>query len=112
MPIGMQYAGPYIEERVQHVGVSRLRHLNATNLRQINKTLVIQENDKPLAVLLSYEQFLMMQKQLMSVLETLELVTNGDESNPLLKGIEDFRHGRSTPLAEIPKEVGGKKTEK
>jgi hypothetical protein len=55
---------PYIDPNVEHVGVSRLRELNATKLRQFEKTLVIRDNDTPLAVLLTYEQFLNMQRQL------------------------------------------------
>ena|ERR1700691_1748494 len=52
---------PYLDPSVQHVGISRLRALNATQLRELDKTLVIQDNDKPLAVLLKYEHFLAMQ---------------------------------------------------
>lgn len=54
---------PYIDPNVQYVGVSKLRTLNATNLSELNRTLVIQDNDQPLAVVLSYEQFLEMQKE-------------------------------------------------
>lgn len=54
---------PYIDPKVQYVGVSKLRTLNATTLNELDKTLVIQDNDKPLAVVLSYDQFLEMQKE-------------------------------------------------
>ena len=47
---------PYIDPSIQHVGISRLRALD--------KTLVIQDNDKPLAVLLKYEHFLAMQEKI------------------------------------------------
>ena len=47
----------YVNPNVRTVGVSKLRSLNATQLRDIDKTIVIQENDKPLAVLLKYEDF-------------------------------------------------------
>jgi hypothetical protein len=63
-----QVAIPYLDPNVQHVGISRLRALNVTQLRELDKTLVIQDNDKPLAVLLKYEHFLAMQ----------ELVRNAD----------------------------------
>jgi hypothetical protein len=43
-------------------GISRLRALNVTQLAELDKTLVIQDNDKPLAVLLKYEHFLAMQE--------------------------------------------------
>jgi translation initiation factor IF-3 len=55
---------PYLDPNVQHVGISRLRALNVTQLRELDKTLVIQDNDKPLAVLLKYEHFLVMQERM------------------------------------------------
>lgn len=51
-----QISIPYLDPSVQHVGISRLRALD--------KTLVIQDNDKPLAVLLKYEHFLAMQEKM------------------------------------------------
>jgi hypothetical protein len=55
---------PYVDPSVQHVGVSKLRALNIEQLRDLDKTLVIQDNDKPLAVLLRYEHFMAMQEQI------------------------------------------------
>jgi hypothetical protein len=55
---------PYVDPSVQHVGISRLRALNVSHLRALDKTLVIQDNDKPLAVLLKYEHFLAMQEKI------------------------------------------------
>ena len=55
---------PYLDPSVQHVGISRLRALNVTQLRDLDKTLVIQDNDKPLAVLLKYEHFIAMQERM------------------------------------------------
>ena len=55
---------PYLDPSVQHVGISRLRALNVTQLRDLDKTLVIQDNDKPLAVLLKYEHFMAIQERL------------------------------------------------
>lgn len=49
---------PYVDPNVQHVDISRLRALNVTQLRDLDKTLVIQDNDKPLTVLLKYEHFM------------------------------------------------------
>jgi hypothetical protein len=43
----------------------RLRALNVTQLRKLGKTLVIQDNDKPLPVLLKYEHFLAMQEKML-----------------------------------------------
>jgi PHD/YefM family antitoxin component YafN of YafNO toxin-antitoxin module len=53
-----------LDPSVQQVGISRLRALNVTQLRELDKTLVIQDNDKPLAVLLKYEYFLAMQERI------------------------------------------------
>lgn len=64
MPKPNQVAIPYLDPNVQHVGISRLRALNVTQLRELDKTLVIQDNDKPLAVLLRYEHFIAMQEML------------------------------------------------
>jgi translation initiation factor IF-3 len=61
-----QVSIPYLDPSVQHVGISKLRALNVTQLRNLDKTLVIQDNDKPLAVLLKYEHFMAMQEQLRS----------------------------------------------
>jgi hypothetical protein len=47
---------------VQHVGISRLRALNVTQLDGLDKTLVIQDNDRPLAVLIRYRNFMAMQE--------------------------------------------------
>ena len=55
---------PYLDPNVLHVGISKLRALNVTQLRALDKTLVIQDNDKPLAVLLKYEHFLAMQEKM------------------------------------------------
>jgi hypothetical protein len=99
------YVGPYIDENVEHVGVSRLRSLNATNLRNIDKTFVIQENDKPLAVLLSYDQFLNMQRQLVSVANTLELISAKDEVAQFLAGLSDSKNGQEKAFEEIEAEL-------
>ena len=97
----MESTIPYIDPNVEHVGVSRLRSLNATNLKEISKTLVFQENDKPLAVLLKYEQFLTMQNQLTSLLDTIELVTDKEELKALFDGLRDAEAGRTKTLSEI-----------
>jgi hypothetical protein len=52
---------PYLDPFVAHIGISKLRALNVTHLRDLEKTLVIQDNDKPLAVLLKYEHFMTIQ---------------------------------------------------
>lgn len=53
---------PYLDPSVQHVGISRLRALNVTQLDALDKTLVVQDNDRPLAVLIRYRNFMAMQE--------------------------------------------------
>ncbi len=99
---------PYIDPNVEHVGVSRLRTLNASNLRTFEKTLVIQDNNTPLAVLLTYDQFLLMQKQLQSVRETLDLLADQDEKAALLDGLKSIQAGKTRSLSEIRASLRGK----
>ena len=96
-----QYDGPYIDERVKHVGVSRLRTLNASNLREFNETLVIQDADEPLAVVLPYEQFLAMQKKLISLLNTVEMFHNGSEPEAVLEGLRSLEKANPRDLSEV-----------
>jgi len=60
---------PYIDPNVQYILVSKLRQLNAAKLRALDKTLVVQDAVGPLAVILTYETFLKMQKMLQGVEE-------------------------------------------
>jgi hypothetical protein len=69
-----------IDPTIKHVGVSKLRELNATVLKETDDTFVIQDNNIPLAVLLTYEKFLLMQQELMSVVNTLELLNRSQRS--------------------------------
>ena len=97
---------PHIDPRVKYVGVSKLRELNSSRLKEQNdETLVIQENNEPLAVLVSYEQYLIMQEQLHSVINTLEVITDEMERKGLLAGLDDLRSGRVQSLAEIEAEL-------
>ena len=96
---------PFIDPRVEHVGVSRLRTLNATNLGKINKTLVIQDNDNPLAVLLSYEQYLLIQNKLQSVLKLLEVASNPSTREGISSGMKDIVEGKTIPASEVLSDV-------
>jgi hypothetical protein len=100
---------PYIDPNVQHVGVSKLRSLNATQLREIDKTLVIQENDQPLAVLLKYEEFLIMQQQLMSVLDTIAVLADDAELAGIMAGVAEMNGGKTRSIAEIRASLKNKK---
>ena len=99
------YSGPYIDERVEHVGISKLRNLNTSTLREFDRTMVIQDNDKPLAVLVSYQQFLGMQKELVSLIQTVEMLKSEQEMADLNSGLEDANQGRTEPLSTIKKEL-------
>jgi len=105
-------AVPYIDPKVEHVGISRLRKLNVSNLRNFDKTLVIQDNDTPLAVLLTYEQFLEMQKQILAIAETAAVLTDEDEMTQLTNGIKDVQEGRVRPLSEIRADIQLKQRKK
>jgi|SRR5580693_975221 PHD/YefM family antitoxin component YafN of YafNO toxin-antitoxin module len=92
---------PVIDPKIKHVGVSKLRELNATALKETDDTFVIQDNNTPLAVLLTYEKFLSMQRELMSVINTLELLTESKELAGVLAGIKEMKAGRVRSLADI-----------
>lgn len=97
----MPVAVPYIDPNVEHVGVSKLRSLNAATLRKSSKALVIQDNSEPLAVLLTYGQFLEMQKQLQSIAATIEVLTDEDERAALVAGVKSIEAGKVRSLASI-----------
>jgi hypothetical protein len=81
---------PVIDPNVKHVGVSKLRELNATKLRDLDKTLVIQDDDTPLAVVLSYEQYLDMQEERENIIATLEALFEKDgKSSDLILSCAD-----------------------
>ena len=71
----------FIDPRIEHVGVSKLRQLDGKTLKENveNKSLVIRDHEVPLAVLLSYEQYLLIQNQMQSLVETIEIFTNAEE---------------------------------
>lgn len=83
---------PFIDRRVEHIGVSKLRQIDGKTLKENvdNKAIVIREHDLPLAVLLSYEQYLVMQDQLNSLVETIEILSSADEFKLLAQGMSEF----------------------
>lgn len=93
---------PKIDPAVKYVGVSKLRDLNASKLKDDRETTyVLQENDQPLAVLLSYERYLMIQEELASIMNTLELLSSPDERKGVLAGMEDAKNGRTKPFSRV-----------
>ena len=103
MPIVEDF--PHIDPSVKHIGVSKLRGLNADKLRETEETFVIQENDIPLAVLLTYDKFLAMQEQLRAVINAVDMLSDGAELEALKTGLADVRAGRVQSLDEIDAEV-------
>lgn len=94
---------PFIDPAVEHVGVSKLRTLNGTNLGKINKIMVIQDNDAPLAVLLSYHQYLAIQNKLQEALDAVELLSKKENVDRLLAGLRDISEGRVTAFGNVNK---------
>jgi hypothetical protein len=87
----------YIDPTIEHVGVSKLRQLNAANLGKLKKMLVIQDNDQALAVLVRYEQYLIMQNQLEEALRTIQML----KAPGVIEGLHDAAEGKVTPLSEV-----------
>ena len=100
---------PTIDPKVKHVGVSKLRQLNATKLRQTEDTFVIQDNDQPIAVLLTYDRFMEMQHAINSLLNTMELYQDKAELAGVKAGLEDVKAGRVQSLASIKAELARRK---
>ena len=89
---------PFVDPNVEYVGVSKLRSFNGSNLGEIRKMLVIQDNDKPLAVMMSYTQYLAVQRKLQEALEALELLGTEESKAALRRGLKDVAEGRISPL--------------
>lgn len=102
-----QHDIPFIDPNVEHVGVSRLRKLDSAKLKETveKNTLVIQESDTSVAVLLSYERFLIIQDQLQSVMATLEVLSSKDEVRELLLGLKEAKEGKTNSLDSIRKSL-------
>jgi PHD/YefM family antitoxin component YafN of YafNO toxin-antitoxin module len=98
---------PHIDPSVKFVGVSKLRDLNAAKLRSNNETTyVLQDNDQPVAVLLSYDMYLLMQQQLLQGrVNTIEMLTNEKEFEALKSGLQDLNAGRVRPFSDVEAEV-------
>jgi hypothetical protein len=95
-----------INPQIKFVGVSKLRDLNATKLKdQTDDALVIQENDTPLSVLLSYKRYLAMREEFNALLSMIEMLTNDHERKGILASFEDMRAGRIRSLAEIEADI-------
>jgi hypothetical protein len=96
-----QVSIPYLDPSVQHVGISRLRAFNVTQLADLDRTLVIQDNDKPLAVLVKYGNFMAMQEAAMKW--ELKLVKYDTKD---LRFINDFLKAEGEDGFELVQVVG------
>ncbi|MBC8030937.1 MAG: hypothetical protein H7Z16_12560 [Pyrinomonadaceae bacterium] len=103
---------PVIDPNVQYVGVSKLRTLNAGKLQSLDKTWVIQDDDRPLAVILSIDQFLEMQKERNALLATLESIFTEEDRVALVAALRGSQSGNTKPDTEVrgtPKKGGNKR---
>jgi PHD/YefM family antitoxin component YafN of YafNO toxin-antitoxin module len=89
---------PFVDPNVEYVGVSKLRTFNGSNLGDLRKMLVIQDNDRPLAVMMSYGQYQAVQQKLQEALTALELLGRDESKAALHRGLKDVSEGRVTPL--------------
>jgi PHD/YefM family antitoxin component YafN of YafNO toxin-antitoxin module len=110
--VSISIPNSYVNPNVRTVGVSKLRSLNATQLRGIDKTIVIQEKDKPLAVLLKYEDFMAMQERLLAVLETQSVLSDKNIVDSVLSGRTDAASGNTRSIEDVRESLRKGKKEK
>lgn len=72
----MSHTPPFIDERVEYMGVSKIRYLNRTELARLDRLVLVQGEDfKPLAVIMPIGIYLKLQQialqQLGPILDTL-----------------------------------------
>jgi hypothetical protein len=98
---------PYIDPNIEHLGVSQLRQMDGKSIRSKNgKALLIQDHNEPIAVLLSYEQYLVLQEKMKAVMNTMEMFTDDDEAKLFLSAMSDFSKGKTRSLGDIRAELG------
>lgn len=74
---------------------------NAAN----KKILVIREHDASLAVLVSYEQYLIMQNEFNAPMETLEITSNSVQMRMLMEGLAKVQDGKTRSIQDIRKSL-------
>jgi len=75
----------------------------------MEKTLVLQENDQPLAVLLTYEKYLVLQDQLDALMRTIYVLSSPEESTAFRSSVSDVKDGRVKDLQDINASLKKKK---
>src|SRR5256885_16758279 len=104
MPINTTTTMAVLNPDVKYVGISKLRDLNAnklTQLKETKETLVFQDNDKPVAVLLSYDNYLGIQQQMAALMNTVELFSERIELEGVIRGLKDISEEKVHSFAEV-----------
>ena len=106
----MAISMPIIDRKIKYQGISGLRKLDGKQLRALDDNMiVIQEHNSPLAVMLSYEKYLVLQDQLQAVMETIDVLGSPEELSALLAGVRDVGESRVESLDDIRKGLSSKK---
>lgn len=87
---------PVIDPTVRYVRVSKLRELKAEKLRALGQTLVVQDDERPLAVVISFAQFLKMQQERERILEIVESFKRKEDQLRALN--EEANAGKTSSL--------------
>jgi len=90
---------PIIDERIKHVGPATLRKMDALKLRGLRELMVIQDGDEPLAVLIPYEMYLEMQREVINGDAAIAAATAEPSPMPGL----DKLFMREGPVDALPK---------
>jgi len=109
--VSISIPNSYVNPHVRTLGISKLRAMNASQLREIDKTLVIQENDQPLAVLVRYEEYIAMQKQLLALFETRAVLSDNAAVEGIRSGRAEARSGNTRTLSDVRENIKKKNKE-
>ena len=72
---------PRIDPNIEFAGASKLRELSGDALRKLKKTIVIQDADKPIAIIIKYSMFMRMQRELTNLRNYLDAAIERDIRN-------------------------------
>ena len=65
---------PFLDQDLEYVGVGKLRHINIESLKHMQRPMLImamasrEGEQKPLAVIIGYQQYLIMQELIVQVM--------------------------------------------
>ena len=99
-----------IDARLDHIGVSKLRQFDSKAIKESTheKPLVIRHRDEPLAVLMGCQQYLALQNQLHSALNTIEILSNKKEMALLRTGLKQAAAGQVESLADVRRSLNNR----